>query len=58
VRRDTRPGRAEALRYYRAEVYLREGSRNYDIMGWSKGDVINDILDQYVRHMHYLHVMR
>lgn len=56
--RDTRPERAEALKYFRAEVHLREGGQDYDIMGWSRGDVINDILDQYERHMHFLHVVR
>ncbi len=58
VMSDTLPGRAEALKYYRAEVHLREGSQDYDISGWSEADVINDILDQYERHMHFLHMVR
>lgn len=58
VLRDTRPRRMEALRYYRAEVHLREGGQNYDIMGWSGADVINDVLDQYERHLHFLHAVR
>lgn len=58
VLRDTRTDRVEALRYYRAEVHLREGGQDYDIMGWSQSDVINDVLDQYERHMHFLHALR
>ena len=27
-------------------------------MGWSRDGVIGDILDQYERHMHFLHVVR
>jgi len=38
-------------------VYLREGGQDYDVMGWSREDVIGDILDQYERHLHYLHVV-
>ncbi|MEX0957807.1 MAG: choline BCCT transporter BetT [Burkholderiales bacterium] len=58
VLRDTRTSRAEALKYYRAEVHLREGGQDYDVMGWSRQDVINDVLDQYERHMHFLHSVR
>ncbi|VFR51849.1 High-affinity choline uptake protein BetT [plant metagenome] len=49
---------SEARKYFRAEVHLREGGQDYDIMGWSRGDVIGDILDQYERHRHYLHRVR
>ena len=45
-------------RYYRAEVYLAEGSQNYDLVGYSKEQIINDILDQYERHMQFLHLVR
>lgn len=45
-------------KYFRAEVHLSEGGQNYDIMGWSRQDVIEDILDQYERHLHYLHLVR
>lgn len=44
--------------YYRAEVFLKEGGQNYDIMGWSKSAVINDVIDQYHKHLHFLHLMR
>ncbi|MDO3378228.1 BCCT family transporter [Geoalkalibacter halelectricus] len=58
VMRDTKPERLEELKYYRAEVHLSEGGQDYDIMGWSKSDVINDVLDQYERHMHFLSSVR
>jgi len=45
-------------RYYRAEVHLAEGSQNYDLVGYSKEQIINDILDQYERHMQFLHLVR
>ncbi len=48
----------EARKYYRAEVFLSEGGQDYDIMGWSKEQVINDIIRQYEQHMHFLHVIR
>lgn len=43
--------------YYRAEVHLSEGGQDYDIMGWTEDDVIADILDQYERHRHFLHMV-
>lgn len=48
----------EERKYFRAEVHLAEGGQNYDIMGWSRDDVINDILVQYEKHLHYLHMIR
>lgn len=44
--------------YYRAEVHLAEGGQDYDIMGWSKQAVINDVIDQYHKHLHFLHLLR
>lgn len=48
----------EERKYFRAEVHLLEGGQDYDIMGWSREEVIDDILDQYEQHMHFLHVVR
>ncbi|MDU0355647.1 hypothetical protein RS130_18705 [Paraglaciecola aquimarina] len=48
----------EEQNYYRAEVHLAEGGQDYDIMGWSKQAVINDIIDQYQKHQHFLHLLR
>ncbi|MGA9664094.1 MAG: choline BCCT transporter BetT [Pseudomonas alloputida] len=56
VMQDTEDG-GDARKYFRAEVHLREGGQDYDIMGWSRDDVIGDILDQYERHLQYLHVV-
>ncbi len=55
---DTRASRAKALEYYRAEVHLREGGQDYDLMGWCTQDIIGDVLDQYERHMHFLQTVR
>ncbi len=49
--------RPENQLYYRAEVYLSEGGQDYDIMGWTENEVISDILDQYERHRHFLHMV-
>jgi choline/glycine/proline betaine transport protein len=58
VMRDTQRPRQDSLRYYRAEVHLSEGGQDYDVMGWSREDIINDVLDQYERHMHFLQSVR
>lgn len=44
--------------YYRAEVHLREGSMDYDLLGYTQEQVINDILNQYERHIQFLHLVR
>ncbi|HCX66319.1 choline BCCT transporter BetT [Parvibaculum sp.] len=44
--------------YYRVEPYLSEGSLEYDLMGYTKEQMIDDILDQFERHMHFLHTQR
>ncbi|MBX3504868.1 MAG: BCCT family transporter [Parvibaculum sp.] len=48
--------RAGPDKTWRAEVSLREGSLRYDILGYTKDQVIADLLGQYERHMHYLHL--
>lgn len=40
--------------FTRAEVFLREGSRDYNLMGWSRDQIINDVLDQYEEHLTFL----
>ncbi len=45
-------------RYYRAEVHLAEGSQDYDLVGYSRQQVIDDMLDQYERHLQFLHLVR
>lgn len=51
-------GKSSRLFYYRLESYLFEGSQGNDLVGYSKEQVINDILDKYERHMMYLHINR
>lgn len=58
VMRDTQKAQHDALQYYRAEVHLREGGQDYDIMGWTQDQLISNILDQYEKHMHFLHLVR
>ncbi len=48
----------DTKKHYRAEVYLKEGGQNYDVMGWTKEQLINNVLDQYEKHMHFLHITR
>ncbi|MFF5034976.1 choline BCCT transporter BetT [Nocardia salmonicida] len=45
-------------RYFRCEVYLAEGSQGYSLNGYSREQIIGDILDQYERHLGYLHLRR
>ena len=45
-------------RYYRAEVHLFEGSQDYDLVGYSRKQIINDIISQYERHLQFLHLVR
>ena len=55
---DPRRKRRDDQRYFRAEVHLREGGQDYDVMGWRKDELIHDVLDQYQRHIHFLNVVR
>lgn len=44
--------------YYRLEAHLFEGGQGYDLVGYTKVQVIEDILDHFERHMQFLHVQR
>ncbi|MEN5118514.1 choline BCCT transporter BetT [Luteimonas sp. TWI662] len=55
---DPRRRKKDSDRYYRAEVHLREGGQDYDVMGWRRDELIHDVLDQYQRHIHFLNVVR
>ena len=44
--------------YYRAEVHLTEGGQDYDVMGWSRDQVVTDIVNQYEHHVHFLQSIR
>lgn len=43
---------------YQAEVFLREGGQGYDVMEWTQEDLLQDIIDQYERHLHFLSLVR
>ncbi len=42
--------------FCRAEVFLRRGGRSYDVFGYTKDDLIKDILDQFEKYLHFLHI--
>lgn len=44
--------------YHRLEVHLRQGSLGYDLMGYSKRQLIEDIPDHSEHHMQFLHLQR
>ncbi|MFH7807730.1 choline BCCT transporter BetT [Acinetobacter sp. BSP-153] len=63
VARETQPpsfmaDRLEEQQFYQAEVFLREGGQNYDVMDWTLEDLLQDIIDQYERHLHFLNLVR
>ncbi|WP_136685000.1 BCCT family transporter [Falsirhodobacter xinxiangensis] len=51
---DTARGEGGRNRYYRAEVFLAQGSRGYDIFGYDKEEIIADIVAHYDRYLHYV----
>lgn len=51
----TRP-REQQRAYARAEVFLLDGPQHYDIMGYNRDELISDILAQYEKHVHFLHL--
>lgn len=53
------PGNAgREPKYYRMEVFSLEGSHSYDLAGYSKEQVITDVLDHYETHLEFLHLNR
>ncbi|MCK9503436.1 MAG: BCCT family transporter [Porticoccaceae bacterium] len=42
--------------YYRAEVFLRRGGQSYDLYGFDQQDIIADIIDQFEKYLHFLHI--
>ncbi|MGD8326799.1 MAG: choline BCCT transporter BetT [Sphingomonadales bacterium] len=43
---------------FRAEVYLAQGGQDYDIYGYTREQIIHEVLNQYNRHLHFLHLAR
>lgn len=40
--------------YARLEVHLRHGGQGYDVMGYTHGQLIDDVLDAYEGHLEFL----
>jgi len=40
----------------RAEVFLRRGGQSYDIFGCERNQIIDDILGQFEKYLHFLHL--
>jgi choline/glycine/proline betaine transport protein len=49
---------AEEDRYYRAEVHLAQGGRDYCIMGWNRDQISHDVLNHYEDHLEFLKSVR
>jgi choline/glycine/proline betaine transport protein len=45
-------------RYCRLEVHLREGGQDYDVMGYTYGQLTDDILDHYERHLEFVRIQQ
>lgn len=41
-------------RFYRAEVYLHDGSQEYDLMGFALEQIVRDVMDQFESHRQLL----
>jgi choline/glycine/proline betaine transport protein len=51
------PGEEPGQKHYcRAEVFLRRGGQSYDVYDFDQQDIITDILDQFEKHLHFLHI--
>lgn len=48
-----RPAR-EGDAYYRLEVHLSEGGQGYDVMDYTRSQLIDDILDRYEQHLEFV----
>jgi choline/glycine/proline betaine transport protein len=42
--------------HHRAEVYLRRGGQTYDLYGYQAESVINDIIDQFEKYLHFVDI--
>ena len=55
---ESQSNRQRAENYYRAEIFLSDGGQDYDVMGFTREELIQDVLSQYDRHFQYLHAAR
>lgn len=44
------------VNYYRVEVFLEHGGQQYDVMGYTEEQILADVVTQYERYLHYLHL--
>lgn len=44
----------EEQKYFRVEVYLDDGGKGHDIMGYTKDNISNDMIDQYSSHVYFI----
>lgn len=44
--------------YARLEVHLSSGGQGYDVMDYTSAQLINDVIDQYERHLEYLRLSK
>ena len=49
------PTKKSERNYWRAEVTLLEGAQQYDVAGYSKEELMSDILTQFENYLHLLH---
>ncbi|MBW8182362.1 BCCT family transporter [Shewanella nanhaiensis] len=42
--------------YYRVEVFLEHGGQHYDVMGFNQDQILADVVTQYEKYLHYLHL--
>lgn len=42
--------------YFRAEVFLLRGGQQYNVMGYTKEQIIADVISQYQRHMQFIYL--
>jgi len=50
------PGRGKEGTYWRAEVFLASGPQHYDVAGYTREQLMNDILAQFQLHVQFMHV--
>ena len=44
--------------YCRLEVHLQDGGQDYDVMGYTYGQLTDDSLDQYERHLEFVRIQQ
>ncbi|ANY09638.1 hypothetical protein [Pseudonocardia sp. HH130630-07] len=49
---------AEEPGHHRVEVHLHGGGQGYNVMGYTYGQLVDDLLDQYEQHLELLRLER